>query len=63
MKYRVITTATVRRVYYVEAENEKAAVAQSVYQVPEDEDDICEELVSASEWPGRRALPTGGSSG
>ena len=57
MKYRVITNATVRRVYYVEAENEKAAVDQSVFQVPDDEDDLTEEVIQSTPWPDRRAQP------
>lgn len=59
MKYCVVTTATVRRVYYVEAENEKAAVNQTVFQVPDDEDDINEEVVSSNPWPDRGARTSG----
>ena len=62
-KFRVIKTATVRRVYYVHADDEIAAIAKSVDQVPEDEDTITEEVVSASEWPGKRAATTGAEHG
>lgn len=46
MKYRVITNATVRRTYYVEdATDEKDAVNKSVFLMPDNEEEISEEVL------------------
>ena len=44
-KFTVITQASVRRTYTVDATDEKSAVAESTFRTADDEEDISEEVL------------------
>lgn len=44
-KFKLITQASVRRTYILDADDEKAAVDESVFLTPDDEEEINEEVL------------------
>ena len=58
MKWTVETLATFRRIYTVEAENEKDAIAKSCDASFDHEEDVTEETTSALPSTGHDSLPS-----